>query len=191
MPNHSCSSGAADKIERLRAPGRPAAPRLVDEIDRKPATQKDGLKSFAAVWRGFPGFRRLTMAVPHHQRQLARVYRHLIEDIGMIAVQRLARGIERGRIVSTLLDRVELARCGDDRAAHGETALFLNNERVGLVAFGGKENVEPVIVAAISRRRGEVSGGSWFEPFCPQCPGYSDSHHRALRTADNPITGFC
>ncbi len=58
-------------------------------------------------------------------------------------MQRLARGVERGRIVSTLLDRVEFARCGDDRAAHRKTALFLNNERVELVTFGGRGEGRP------------------------------------------------
>ena len=102
-----------------------AAPRLVDRVHAKAAPQKDGLIAFASIGCGLPRLRELPGAVPEHERQLPRIHRHLIERVGMIAAERLARG--RHRLV-----RIEGAGALRHRAADREAALLLDRQRRGL-----------------------------------------------------------
>ncbi len=77
------------------APPGAAPARLVDEIGGEASTQEDVLEAFAAIGSRLPGLGELSGIVPHHDRVLTRVCRHLIEGKGMIAVIGLACGIER------------------------------------------------------------------------------------------------
>ena len=70
-----------------RASPRPATARLVHEIDPEAAPQEDRLIALTAVRRRLPRLRKLADAVPHDQGQAPGPHRHLVEDIGVIAVQ--------------------------------------------------------------------------------------------------------
>lgn len=73
--------------------------------------------------------------MPEDEGEFSGVRRDLIEDVGVIAVQRLARGVGVGGVVGTLLDGVERAGSGDDRPADCEAALLLDHQRLGLTLF--------------------------------------------------------
>jgi hypothetical protein len=45
-----------------------------------PTAQEEVLEPFASVGSGLPRLAELAEPMPHHERQLARVDRHLIED---------------------------------------------------------------------------------------------------------------
>ena len=71
-----------------------AASRLVNQVHPEPTAQEHVLIALASVRRGFPGLPELPETVPHHERQLAGVHRHLVEHARMVAVKRLAiRGL--------------------------------------------------------------------------------------------------
>ena len=108
---------------------RVAAARLIDHVDGKAAAQKDVLIALAPVRRGLPCLRELSCAVPEHERKLPRVYRDLIEGVGVIAAVRLARG--RGR-----LERIKDAGALRHRPADRKAALLLNDQRCRLCRFG-------------------------------------------------------
>src|SRR5205085_4913567 len=81
---------------------------------------------------GLPRLSGLPVAVPEDERKFPGVYRDLIEDVSVVAVQRLSRRIGAGGVVRALLDGVESAGGGDDRSAHRETALLPDHQRLGL-----------------------------------------------------------
>ena len=64
-----------------------------------------------------------------HERQLTSIDRNLVKDIGMVAMQGLSRWTDAGGVVVPLLDGVESAGSGGDRAANGEAALLLDDQR--------------------------------------------------------------
>ena len=70
------------------------------------------------------------MTVPEDQGQAAGggIHRDLIEDVRVIAVQRLSPRVGPGGIVRALRDRVEGAGCGNDRPADREAALLLDDK---------------------------------------------------------------
>ena len=63
--------------------------------------------------------------MPHDDRKLPRVHRHLVECVDMIAPEGLPGRLER-------LQRIERARGRHDRSADRKAALLLNDQRLGL-----------------------------------------------------------
>jgi hypothetical protein len=112
-----CGNGAGRRAAR-----RPAATRLIEQVDRIAATEEDGLEALTSIGGRFPRLRGLTVAVPEDEGQAAGVHRHLIENVRMVAMQRLALWVgcwgERA-----LRDRVEGAGRGDHRPTDSEAAL--------------------------------------------------------------------
>ena len=86
VSNHICSSGVALIVAVTVL--RPALPRrrLVNQINRKPATEKDRLEAFSAIGRGLPGLRELPCAMQKHEWELPRIRGNLVEDVGVVAV---------------------------------------------------------------------------------------------------------
>ena len=124
MLNQVCSSRAGASDAGSRAASGAAAPRLVDEVDAEAAAQEQRLEPFPAVGRRFPGLGRLTRAVPEDQGQLAGVRRHLVEDVGVIAVEGLPSGSVMVRPPTAKLpcSRIESGPCGLPGAlAHDES----------------------------------------------------------------------
>lgn len=76
------------------------------------------------------------MAVPEDERNFSGVHRDLIEDVSVVAVQRLPGGVSAGGVERALPDRVEGAGSVDDRTADSEAALLLNHQRLWLALFG-------------------------------------------------------
>src|SRR5206468_4459551 len=85
--------------DRLRAARRAAAPRLVDQVDGEAATQEDVLEPLAPVRGRLPSLGGLPMAVPENEWKFSGVDRDLVEDVSVIAVQRLPSGISSGGVV--------------------------------------------------------------------------------------------
>ena len=77
--------------------------------------------ALTSVWCGFPGFRELPYAMPHHQRKLTSIRRKLIKHVGMITVKRLT--------VGRLAIRIKLTWIRDDRSANCETTLLFDVQR--------------------------------------------------------------
>jgi hypothetical protein len=100
--------------DRLRAARRPASLGLVDQVDREAAAQEDVLESLTPVGGGLPCLAGLPVAVPEDERKVSSIYRDLIEDVRMIAVQRLPRRIGAGGVVRALPDGVESTGSGGD-----------------------------------------------------------------------------
>ena len=75
------------------------------------------------------------MAVPEDERKFSGIYRDLIEDVSVIAVQRLPCRIGDSRVVRALLDGIEGAGSGDDGAADSEAALLLDPQRLWLAVW--------------------------------------------------------
>jgi hypothetical protein len=70
------------------------------------------------------------VAVPEDERKFSGIYRDLIKDVSVVAVQRLPRGIGAGGVVRALPDGIESAGSGDDRPADSEAALLLDHQRL-------------------------------------------------------------
>ena len=100
-----------------------AAAGLVDQVGREMAAEEDGLEAFAPVSGGLPGFRELARAMPHDDRVFPRVDGLLVECINVVAMERLARRIER-------LSRIECSGRRHNGAPDGEAALILNDQRI-------------------------------------------------------------
>jgi len=63
--------------------------RLIDQIYRKAATKKDGLKTLSAIGSSLPGLGKLPCAVQKYEGQLPWIRRNLIEDVCVVAMQGL------------------------------------------------------------------------------------------------------
>ena len=103
---------------------RLSASRLVEKIYREAAAQEDVLKALASVGRRLPRRHRLPRAVKEYKRQLLRVFRYLVEDPRVVAVQRLT--------FSVPFVRVELAGILFHRSARREYSLLAYHERLRL-----------------------------------------------------------
>jgi len=93
---------------------RAATPRLVDQVDREAAAQENVLEPLAPVRGGLPRPSGLPVAVPEDEWKFSGIDRHLIEDVSVVAVERLPRWIGASGIVSALLDGIESAGSGGD-----------------------------------------------------------------------------
>ena len=96
--------------------------RLVDEVCREAFAQENILEPLAAVRRRFPRAFRLCAAMFKNQRIFFRMHWFLIEGIGMVAISRLARRLQKrlARERAALFLRV---------AAHGKAPLLCYDER--------------------------------------------------------------
>ncbi len=148
--------------------------RLIDQVDGKTPAQKNVLESLAAVGGGLPGFRELPRAVQEDERILPPVHGDLVEDVRVVAMQRLA--LRRG------LSGIEGARIRDHLAAHGEAALLLDHQRFR-AAFSGR------LAAGWNQQGG--CGKHKRGQFClhrssriaPPCSHFSPKTSRAMATA--------
>lgn len=106
--------------------------RLIDEIHGIPVAQKEISIAFPSVGRGIPGTGVLTIAVQEHERQGARIFRNLVMDYGVVAVQRLPFGLG--------LHGIEGFLRLDDGAARGELSLIDDADRLGRPCCRADEN---------------------------------------------------
>ena len=102
------------------APGV-AAPGLIHQIHAVATPQKKILKALASVGSAFPCSGGLACPMQKHQRVFPGIHRFLIENIGVIAMQRLPCGLRMQRVIGFF--------GGNDGAACGKAALLLNDQR--------------------------------------------------------------